>query len=164
MAPPATRSIRAPLSRLATLGAVIALALLAFIIEGAAGSGRLDAGAYGISGILALLCFCTIIQLAGWLASRAAGLARRDTLAIVIELSYRNISLALAVKAIVFPARDGVLDPIGDAVIFTALLYGGVSLFMALVPVVMNRRWAAPAAAPHPAAEPARPAAQTEQP
>ena len=54
--------------------------------------------------------------------------------------TFRNISLAIAVKATVFPAQPGVLDPIGDAVLFVALLYGGISMFMTLVPVIIHRR------------------------
>jgi hypothetical protein len=63
-----------------------------------------------------------------------------DALAISVEATFRNISLAIAVKATVFPAQPGVLDPVGDGVLFVALLYGGVSMFMTLIPVLIHRR------------------------
>jgi len=125
----------------------LSLLLILVMVVGAAGSGRLDATAYGVSGLIALVLFCLAVQLSALLAGRAAGLNGRDCLALVVEVGFRNVSLAVAVKAIVFPAQPGVLDPVGDAVLFTALLYGGVSMFMTLVPVVANRRLTAPVAA-----------------
>lgn len=67
-------------------------------------------------------------------------LAHRDGITLTIVATFRNISLAIAVKATVFPARPGVLDPIGDAVLFVALLYAGVSMFMMLA-LVGYQRW-----------------------
>lgn len=118
----------------------LSLALIVLMAVGAGGSGRLDPQAYGLIGILALVVFGATIKLAALLVVRVTGLPGRDGLAIVIEAAFRNMSLAIAIKAIVFPARTGVADPIGDAVFFTALLYGGVSMFMSLVPVFIHRR------------------------
>jgi BASS family bile acid:Na+ symporter len=121
---------------------MIRLSLLAIVVmvTGAGGSGRLDADAYGMGGVMALVVFCLSLQVAATLVSKAAGLQPRDSLAVVIEAAFRNVSLAVAVKAVIFPAQAGVLDPIGDAVLFTALLYGGVSMFMCLGPVIFSRR------------------------
>lgn len=117
----------------------LSLLLILVMVVGAAGSGRLDVGAHGVTGVAVLVLFCLGIQLAGGLACRALGMSSRDALAIVVEASFRNMSLAVAVKAVVFPAQPGVLDPVGDAALFVALLYGVVSMFMALVPVLLHR-------------------------
>jgi len=126
----------------------LSLFMILLMVVGAAGSGRLDAGAYGVIGVLVLVLFCFGIQLAGAATCRALGMSPRDALAIVVEASFRNMSLAVAIKAMVFPAQPGVLDPIGDAALFVALLYGGVSMFMALVPVLLHRRMTPPQTAP----------------
>ncbi len=118
----------------------LSLALIVVMVVGAGGSGRLDPAAYGLMGVLALVVFCFAVQGSALLLARLAGLRAFDTLAVVVEVGFRNMSLAVAVKAVVFPAQPGVLDPVGDAVLFTALLYGGVSLFMSLVPVLIHRR------------------------
>lgn len=116
------------------------LCLIVVMAVGAGGSGRLNPEAYGLVGILALVAFSVLVQAAGFLTCRTAGLKRGDILAVVVEVSFRNMSLAVAVKAVVFPAQPGVLDPIGDAVLFSALLYGGLSMFLSLPPVLLNRR------------------------
>ena len=118
----------------------LSLMMILVIVVGSAGSGRLSADAYGVMGVMALVIFTLAVQLSALLMSKVLGLTSGDGLAITIEAAFRNISLAIAVKATVFPAQPGVLDPIGDAVLFVALLYGGVSMFMTLVPVMIHRR------------------------
>ena len=86
---------------------------------------------------------CFSVQAGAFLLTRALGRHSSDSLAVVIEAGFRNVSLAVAVKAVVFPAREGALDPIGDAVLFAILLYGGVSMFLSLIPVFINRRFVA---------------------
>ncbi len=120
------------------------LAVIVVMVVGAGGSGRLDPNAYGLSGVIALVVLCLAFQLCAALLCKIAGMQARDSLAVVVEVGFRNMSLAVAVKAVIFPAQPGVLDPIGDAVLFTALLYGGVALFMSLIPVLINRRIVGP--------------------
>ncbi len=60
-----------------------------------------------------------------------------------IETSYRNISLALLVKASLWPARAGVGDPFADQVFFVVLFYGGIAMLTALPPLLIHRRIAA---------------------
>tara|TARA_B100001540_G_scaffold231024_2_gene205185 strand:- start:3194 stop:4138 length:945 start_codon:yes stop_codon:yes gene_type:complete len=118
----------------------VSLSLIVIMAVGAGGSGRLDANAYGSAGVVSLVLFCLAVQGSALLVCRLGGMKAVDSLAVIIEVGFRNMSLAVAVKAVVFPAQAGVLDPLGDAVLFTALLYGGVSLFMSLPAVLINRR------------------------
>jgi BASS family bile acid:Na+ symporter len=117
----------------------LSLLLVVVIAVGSAGSGRLDVNAYGLIGVAVLVVFALLVQGSAVIVGKAMGLVPGDALAISVEATFRNISLAIAVKATVFPAQPGVLDPIGDGVLFVALLYGGVSLFMTLVPVLIHR-------------------------
>lgn len=116
------------------------LLLILVMVVGASGSGRLSVDDYGVAGIATLVVFALVVQLTAVLVSKVIGLTSNDGLAITVESTFRNISLAVAVKATVFPAQAGVLDPIGDAVLFVALLYGGVSMFLTLLPVLIHRR------------------------
>lgn len=118
----------------------LSLLLVLAIVVGSAGSGRLDATSYGVIGLATLVIFALLVQGSAVLAGKVLRLPPSDALAISVEATFRNMSLAIAVKAMVFPAQPGVLDPIGDGVLFVALLYGGVSLFMTLIPVVIHRR------------------------
>ena len=118
----------------------LSLALIIVMAIGAGGSGRLDPKTYGLICIAALVIFGISIKLISIIVVKIAKLTSKDGLAIVIEATFRNMSLAIAIKAVVFPAQTGVTDPIGDAVFFTALLYGGVSLVMSLIPVFIHRR------------------------
>ena len=118
----------------------LSLLLVLVIVVGSAGSGRLDATAYGVIGVATMVLFALLLQVSAVLVGKAMRMTSGDTLAISIEVTFRNISLAIAVKATVFPAQTGVLDPIGDGVLFVALLYGGVSMFMTLIPAFVHRR------------------------
>jgi len=118
----------------------LSLMLILVIVVGSATSGRLAVGTYGVMGVAALVIFALTIYVCAMLVCKLLDMASGDTLAIGIEATFRNISLAIAVKATVFPAQPGVLDPLGDGVLFAALLYGGVSLFMTLPPIYLHRR------------------------
>ena len=110
------------------------------MVIGSAGSGRVDAEAIGGIGVLAILALAVLSQGMAWLGSRLAGLDHADRLAIVIEATIRNVNLAVLVKASLFPAVIGQADPFGDAIFFTALMYGGFALALAAPPVLLARR------------------------
>ncbi|HEY6131692.1 MAG TPA: bile acid:sodium symporter [Halioglobus sp.] len=118
----------------------LSLSLILVIAGGSAGSGRLAVDAYGVIGVVSLVVFVLAIQVSTVLVGKVLKMEHRDGLALTIVATFRNISLAIAVKATVFPAQAGVLDPIGDAVLFVALLYAGVSMFMMLT-LVGIQRW-----------------------
>ncbi len=118
----------------------LSLMMILVIVVGSAGSGRLDVDAYGVIGVVSLAIFVLTIQAGTFLVGKVLRMEKRDGLTLTIVATFRNISLAIAVKATVFPAQPGVLDPIGDAVLFVALLYAGVSMFMMLV-LVGVQRW-----------------------
>jgi BASS family bile acid:Na+ symporter len=68
------------------------------------------------------------LSILSWFAPRLLGLNRVDSTAINIEATVRNGNLGLLIKASLFPAVVGVADPVGDMVLFTVLLYGGLAL------------------------------------
>jgi len=117
----------------------LSLLLIVLMAVSAQHSGRIDPKAYGVMGVLALVIFCLAIQLCAFTVSSIGRLSSPDGLAIVIKSNYRNISLAVAIKAIIFPAHIDIIDPVADAVFFTVLLYGGISLLMSLIVMAIHR-------------------------
>ncbi|MBW2419176.1 MAG: bile acid:sodium symporter [Deltaproteobacteria bacterium] len=116
------------------------LAVIVVMIVGSLGAGRVDAGAYGSTALVAMLVFCALLLLAGMLLGGALRLPRRDVVAIGIETSYRNTSLAILIKASLFPAVPGQPDPFADQVLFVALLYAGFSVGVVMLPLLIHRR------------------------
>ena len=110
------------------------------IILGAAGSDRLDPESYGTVGLASIALLAIGAQALAWLSCRGTRLVAQDRLAIVIEATLRNTNLAILLKASLFPAKAGVIDPIGDGMFFAAALYGGFALLLCVPPVVLARR------------------------
>jgi BASS family bile acid:Na+ symporter len=130
-------SARARFSRLCIRASV---GVIVVMVVGAASADRVDAGAYGLVVPVAMLVFSVGLMLAGLGASRAIGLPGRDAVAIGIETSFRNTSLALLIKASVFPAVAGVADPFADQVFFVAILYAALAMVVAMPPLFLHRR------------------------
>jgi BASS family bile acid:Na+ symporter len=120
----------------------LSLTVVVFIAIGSAGAGRLTMSADSLGPLFAIVVFALLTQQAGTLAGWLAGLPRTDLAAIAIETSIRNTNLALLLKASLFPAVPGVADPLGDGVLFTALLYGGAAAPLS-IPLIMTHRWLA---------------------
>jgi BASS family bile acid:Na+ symporter len=132
---------RGELSKWAIRGSLAAIGVM---IVGAAGSGRVDAEAYGPIGLAAVFAMAGAAQALAWLASRVARLSQPDRLAVVIEATIRNANLGVLVKASLFPAVAGKVDPIGDGMFFTVLMYGGIAMLFAAPPTILARRRAPP--------------------
>jgi BASS family bile acid:Na+ symporter len=130
------------ISRWCIRGSILMIVLIAI---GAGGSGRIDPTRYGWAAPAAIALFVTAIQAVAAVAGRLARLERRDVVAIVIEVTIRNTNLGLLVKASLFPAVAGIVDPLADAVLYVVLIYGGVATLWAIPLLVWHRRVAAPA-------------------
>lgn len=124
------------LSKLCIRGAVLTIVA---IVVGAHGAGRLNTEAFGQHNIRMVLLFMLLLALASALLPRLLRLPGRDAVAINIKVVVRNVNLALLIKASLFPSLAGVADPVGDNALFTALLYGGVSLMAASLLVLIYR-------------------------
>lgn len=114
---------------------------LLMIIVGAALSGRLDLKLFGIPNILLIALFILSMALISWLISW--GLLRLpypDATAVDMEVVVRNINLGLMLKALLFPAVLSQADSVGDTVLLSLLLYGGLQTFAAGILIVLRRR------------------------
>ncbi len=112
---------------------------LLFIVVGSSMSGRLDAQIFGMTNILLIAVLILILAIASWLVCRVLGLSSADSTAINMEVVVRNINLGIMIKASLFPAVVGKLDPIGDMVLFSLLTYGTMQMLIAAGIIGWNR-------------------------
>ena len=115
------------------------LFFILLIIIGATVSGRVDLPRFGMENLAIVLGFLALLASASLFLPRMLGLASRDVTAINIEVTVRNGNLGLLIKASMFPAVAGVSDPIGDAILFTVLIYGGAALLVGIGQVYLHR-------------------------
>ena len=82
----------------------------------------------------------SFLSLSHHFGCRLMRLPESDAVAIGIEAAFRNTSLAVLIKASVFPAIPGIPDPFADQVLFVAFLSGGVAFWVVLPPLMRHRR------------------------
>lgn len=103
-----------------------------FMVVGSLASGRIHPAEYGWRTPLAIIVFCLAAQQASMLPFRLLGWSRPDCLAVGMEVTMRNLNLALLLKALLFPAEKGA-DPIADGVLFVILDYAAVALIAGFI-------------------------------
>ncbi len=113
---------------------------IVLIVVGSMSAGRLDIEAFGIDSVLLVVYFAVVLTATGWLAPRLFRLSRPDSVAIEIEVIVRNVNLGVMLKASLFPAATAATSQLGDAVLFTLLLYGGLQLTIAPLLITVYRR------------------------
>ena len=126
-------------ARLSTFCIRASLFVILLIVIGSLGAGRLDLAAFGLTNILIVLLFICVLTAFGWLIPRLMRLEQNDSTAIGMEVTVRSTNLGLLIKASIFPAIVGQPDPMGDTVLFTLLLYGGLMLIISGVLIKINR-------------------------
>lgn len=113
---------------------------IVLIVVGSMSAGRLDIEVFGMHSVLLVVFFTLTLTATGWLAPRLFRLSRPDSIAIEIEVIVRNVNLGVMLKASLFPAAAAATSQLGDAVLFTLLLYGGLQLTIAPLLIILYRR------------------------
>lgn len=113
----------------------IGLVVVIMMVAGSLGSGRIRPASYGWSVPIAIILFCVIGQQLNMVPFYILRWPRRDRLAVGIEVTMRNMNLALLIKAQLFPVGD----PLGDGVLFVILYYAAVAMGAGL-PLALNHR------------------------
>ncbi|WP_306250171.1 bile acid:sodium symporter family protein [Parvularcula sp. IMCC14364] len=121
------------------------LFIILLIVIGASAAGRLDMDAFGGANALLVLFFTLMLVGLSTAVPYFARCPRPDLTAIQIEVAVRNTNLGLLINASLFPARPGEPNPLGDMVLFTLLLYGGVQLLVGAGLIWFHRRQTTPA-------------------
>ena len=109
------------------------------IVIGSIAAERLNLEVFGMGNVMLVVFFAVLLMTTGWLAPRLFGLSRADSTAIEFEVIVRNTNLGVLLKASLFPASAGATGQLGDSVLFTLLLYGGLQLAVAPVMIKLYR-------------------------
>ncbi len=109
------------------------------IVLGSIVADRLDSEAFGIDNILLVCLFTALLMILGFIVPRSLGLSPKDATATTIEVVVRNANLGVMIKASIFPAVAGVGLQLGDMVLFTILLYGGLQLIFGAAIISFRR-------------------------
>jgi bile acid:Na+ symporter, BASS family len=128
--------IRQRFSRVAIrlgFGVVVAIVILSL------GSGRIRPGSHGIIVPIAIIVFCLVGMQANMLAFRLLRWPRADTLVAGIEVTMRNMNLALLIKTGLFP-EAGSNAELGGEVLFVILFYAAVAMVEGLLLTLRFRR------------------------
>ena len=131
-------------SRWAIRGSV---ALLLVIVVSSLGSGRIDLPAYGWGPPLLIILFGNLLWFVAAQLCRLFGRYDDDTMALTIEVSVRNMAVALLLVRFFFEGK-----PEQEHVLYTCLFYAGMSFFIGIPMVISHRAGRSPASfrAPHP--------------
>lgn len=106
------------------------------MIAGSIGAGRIHPAEYGWRTPLAIILFCVVSMQISMLPFRLFGWSKPDCASVGIEVTMRNLNLALLLKAIIFEKRA---DDVADGVLFVILYYAGVAVLAGL-PLALNFR------------------------
>ena len=115
------------------------MVVLAMIVC-ALGSQRIRPGGRGFTVPIAIILFALLCMQFAMLPFRVLGWPRADTVSAGIEITMRNMNLALLLKASLFPERGpSDVAAIGMEVMFVVLFYAGAAFFLGL-PLALNFR------------------------
>jgi len=117
----------ATLSKWSIRGSLLGILLIVF---GSAIAGRLDVTAFGYGNILLVTLFTVSLSIMAYWVPKLMRLSRPDSSAIEFEVIVRNVNLGVLIKASIFPAAASATASLGDMVLFTLLLYGGLQLIV----------------------------------
>jgi BASS family bile acid:Na+ symporter len=104
--------------------------VVAVMVTGSLGSGRIRPGEYGWAAPLAIIFFCLGSQQLSMLPFRVGGWSRPDCLSVGMEVTMRNLNLAFLLKALLFPepAQSAPPDPVAAGVLFVILFYAATAM------------------------------------
>lgn len=116
------------------------------MVIGSIMSGRIHPGEYGWRAPVAIVGFCVVSQQLSMLPFYYFRWPRQDRLAVGIEMTMRNMNLALLLMTLLFP-RDSEMKDIGDGTLFVILFYAAVGLGVGVLLALNHLRLARKAAA-----------------
>lgn len=132
------------------------LVVLAIMVTGSLGSGRIEPLSFGWTTPLVIVVLCVVIQNLSMALFPLFHWPVADQTAVGIGVTIRNINLALLLAARLFPvateARE--IESIGGGVLYVILFWGALSLIVCLSSIFFQRRALETEAARRPRASP----------
>jgi BASS family bile acid:Na+ symporter len=118
----------------------IGLIVVIVMVVGSLGSGRIRPLQHGFIVPLAIILFCLLGAQANMLPFHCFKWPRQDRMAVGIEVTMRNMNLALLINARLFPvSADATLNDLGEGVLFVVLFYAGTAMAIGF-PLSWNHR------------------------
>ena len=118
----------------------VGLVVVIVMIAGSLGSGRIRPGQYGMGVPMAIILFCVLGMQINMLPYRFLPWPRTDCMAVGIEITMRNMNLALLINARLFPeSSDPAMNALGEGVLFVILFYAAAAMGAGL-PLALNHR------------------------
>lgn len=117
----------------------IGFVVVVVMVVGSLGSGRIKPGEHGLRVPILIIVFCLLGQQLNMIPFRVFPWPRQDRLAAGIEVTMRNMNLALLLVTILFPPENATLAPLADGVLFVVLFYAAVAMGAGL-PLALNHR------------------------
>ncbi len=127
--------LKKPLSR---WGVRLGLVVIGVMIIGSLASGRIKPGTYGWSAPLAIISFCVLGQQINQLPFYLLRWPREDRMAAGMEVTMRNMNLALLLYASLFADNPA----IGQEVLFVLLFYAATAMIVGTPLALRHRRLA----------------------
>jgi BASS family bile acid:Na+ symporter len=121
---------------LAAWGVRLGLLVVVFMIVGSLGSGRISPGTYGWRAPLAIIAFCLLSQQINQIPFYLFGWPRTDRMAAGMEVTMRNMNLALLLYASLFAGESS----LGKEVLFVLLFYAATAMIVGLPLALRHRR------------------------
>jgi bile acid:Na+ symporter, BASS family len=121
---------------LATWGVGLGLAVVGVMIVGSLASERIKPGTYGWTAPLAIVFFCVLGQQINQLPFYVLGWPREDRMAAGMEVTMRNMNLALLLYASLFADNPR----IGQEVLFVLLFYAATAMIVGTPLALRHRR------------------------
>jgi bile acid:Na+ symporter, BASS family len=121
----------------------IGLCVVIVMVVGSLGSGRIVPSAYGLKVPIAIILFCLLGSQLNMLPFRVFGWPRTDRMAVGIEVTMRNMNLAILINARLFPeGANREINAIGEGVLFVVLFYAAAAMGVGFPLALNNRRLA----------------------
>jgi BASS family bile acid:Na+ symporter len=105
----------------------VGLVFVAIMVVGSLACGRIRPLDYNWRVPAAIILFCLAQQQLSMLPFRALRWPRADGVAVGIEVTMRNVNLALLLWELLFPGSD---NPLANGVLFVVLYYGGTAMIV----------------------------------
>lgn len=115
------------------------IAVIALIVVGSIGAGRLDLKIYGLDNAALVFLFILALSILGIALPKLFRMGSADITAINMEVTIRNANLALLIKTSMFPVLAGAIDQVGNTVLLTVLLFGSFQLILSIPLIYLGR-------------------------
>jgi BASS family bile acid:Na+ symporter len=120
----------------AAWGVRVGVLIVVFMVAGSLGSGRIHPGTYGWGAPLAIIFFCLLGQQINQVPFYLFRWSRADRMAAGMEVTMRNMNLALLLYASLFASNPS----IGQEVLFVILFYAATAMIVGLPLALRHRR------------------------